>query len=115
MVGADQDLAAAVAVHKFVGAMLADIVEGPDLTIAAANAEQPLPRDLEREVVAWRRQLRDVARILPGAGEQIVPLGLEDRWIGIVASFEGPCRTGLDLGRGRRGGWAHSFLLRSSW
>ena len=112
MIGADQHLAAAITADQFVGAMLADIVEGPDIAIPTADAKEALASDFEREVVAFRRQLRDMPGILPGACEQAVLLGPEDGRIGVVTRLQGPGRTGLDLGRRQLGRFAHS-LLRS--
>ena len=51
MVGAHHNLAVSGAFHQFVGAVLAHIEERAHLAVAAADAEQVLPCDLEREVI----------------------------------------------------------------
>ena len=90
VVGAHQRALAARALHQPVSAVHAHVVEGANLPVRAAQAEQAAAVQLEGEVVAPLLELRDVARVLPGAPEEPLALALELIRIGVMIAIDAP-------------------------
>ena len=58
--------------------MAADIVEAAHLAVGTAQAHELFAEYVERVVVARLRQIVHMADEVPGAREQMLPLGLEE-------------------------------------
>src|SRR6185312_7238364 len=77
VVGAAHRLAAvAGAVEDAGGAVTADVREGAQIAVLAADDGDRLAGDGHRDVVAWLAQLADVPDQEPVAGEDLASLGL---------------------------------------
>ena len=88
MVGACQLLLVALATDQFMGAVLADVVEGFDRAIGGLDAEQLLFGNFQREIVANLGQLRDMTGELPAARQQALTLAGIDGRVGVIPTFE---------------------------
>ena len=85
VVGAGDDgLEVAPAGEQFVGAVLADVVEGAQFPVVAAHDKHVLAADVLGQVVARPGDLRGMADETPGAEEDRLLLALEDAGIGII-------------------------------
>ena len=77
MVRTNHDAGVAGAGDHFVGAVLADVVKGPDHIVAAADGKQVLTCDLERKIVADIGNVVGMTGVLPCAGV----VTLTDLWL----------------------------------
>ena len=88
VVGADDQRGMTAAADQLVRPVLADVEEGPHLTVAIAQAEQVFSRHFKGKVVAGFGHLADVTSELPGSHQQPGALGRENLRVGVVAPFE---------------------------
>src|SRR5262249_27035077 len=79
----------ALALQQLMGAVLTDIEERADLSLAIAEHEDALIEDRARNVASRFRQHRDVADILPRVMENLALLDLEDRRVEVETARQG--------------------------
>src|SRR6185503_6310004 len=96
VIGADETVAAiaACAIGKTRAAMAADIVETAHHAICAAQRQELFAQDVERVIVAGVTDIVHVTDEMPGLGEELLPLGVEETGILINTG-----RQALALGR----------------
>ena len=100
MVGAgDAALDAPVALEQFMAAVLADIEEGAQFPILAADHQQGLAGQGFGQVAAALAQVAEMADADPGAPEDARDLALENGRVGVVARGQRPGAAGLCLER----------------
>ena len=101
----------AFALEQAMGAMLADIEEGPDLAVPVAQQKHALVQYVADDIAARLGDHRDMADILPAAVEDPPPLALEDLRVEIVEARQGARARGIAIEAGDGAGWRSRSLV----